>query len=129
MAKYTTRLGDNICKRTANSSVGLRQICKDLGVAYSTVTGWIYNGDHELCAKYKRAKELQVQNIADEILELADNTCNDFMTVEKGYKIKEVLNRENIARSKMQISARARTLAKLAQRPVNSIITTSPVPF
>src|SRR3954469_435698 len=92
MAVYTTKLGDKICEATATSSIGLRHICKQLGVAYSTVTGWVYNGEHELCAKYGQAKIMQLHHLAEEILEIADDSTNDYMTVVKNGKPHQVQN-------------------------------------
>jgi len=49
MAIYTPKLGDKICEATATSSIGLRHICKQLGLPYSTVTSWVYKRGHDLC--------------------------------------------------------------------------------
>jgi hypothetical protein len=113
--KFTTELGKKICKRTASSSIGLRQICKELNLPYSTVTSWIYDKDHELHDNYQDAKELQLQFLVDEIYEISDNGTNDFMTVAgKNGKSKQVQNRESIARSRLRINARMMVISKLA---------------
>ena len=115
MTKFTTALGKKICERTAGSSIGLRQICKELNVPYSTVTSWIYDEGHELHDNYQDAKELQLQFIGEEIFQIADNSANDYMTVAgKNGKTKQVLNREAIARSRLRIHARLMLLTKLA---------------
>jgi len=112
--KYTTKLGEQICGRTACSSIGLRHICKQLGAPYSTVTNWIYDEDHELHAKYAHAKQMQLHHLAEEILEIADDSSNDYMTVVKNGKTKQVLNREAISRSNLRIRARLALIAKLS---------------
>ena len=113
--KYSTTLGEKICERTATSSIGLRHICKELGLPYSTVTNWIYDESHELYEKYKRAKIMQIHHLAEEILEIADDSTNDYMTVVmKSGKTKQVLNREAIARSRLRIQARTTLIAKLS---------------
>src|SRR3954469_2411044 len=114
MAVYTTKLGDKICEATATSSIGLRHICKQLGVAYSTVTGWVYNGEHELCAKYGQAKIRQLHHLAEEILEIADDSTNDYMTIVKNGKPRQVQNREAISRSRLRIQTRMNLISKLA---------------
>jgi len=114
MSTYSTKLGQQICERTACSSIGLRHICKELGIAYSTVTNWIYDEDHELHAKYAKAKVMQLGYLAEEILEIADDSSNDYMTVVKNGKTKQVLNREAISRSNLRIRARLALIAKLS---------------
>jgi len=111
---YSTKLGQQICERTACSSIGLRHICKALNVPYSTVTNWIYDEDHELHAKYAKAKVMQLGYLAEEILEIADDSSNDYMTVVKNGKTKQVLNREAISRSNLRIRARLALIAKLS---------------
>ena len=114
MAVYSTKLGEQICERTACSSIGLRHICKELGLPYSTVTNWIYDEDHELHAKYAKAKIMQLDYLAEEILNIADDSSNDYMTVVKNGKSKQVLNREAISRSNLRIRARLMLIAKLS---------------
>jgi len=79
MATYTTKLGDKICELTANSSIGLRHICAQLDVPYSTVTNWIYDKEHEMYLKYANAKMSQLHHLADETVEIADLITNDYM--------------------------------------------------
>ncbi len=114
MSVYSTKLGDKICEATATSSIGLRHICKQLGVPYSTATSWIYNREHELCKKYVQAKIMQINHLADEILEIADDSTNDYMTVVKNGKSRQVQNREAISRSRLRIQARMNLISKLA---------------
>ena len=114
MTKYTSALGDKICEHTATSNIGLRHICKELNVPYSTITSWIYDEDHELHDKYADAKQMQLYHLAEEILEIADDSSNDYMTVVKNGKTKQVLNREAITRSRLRIQARTTLIAKLS---------------
>ncbi len=111
---YSTKLGDKICEATATSSIGLRHICKQLHVPYSTVTSWIYKKEHELRRKYAQAKLMQLNHLAEEILEIADDSTNDFMTVVKNGKSCQVQNRETISRSRLRIQARMNLISKLA---------------
>ena len=113
--KYTSSLGAKICEHTATSSIGLRHICKELDVPYSTITSWIYDEDHELHDKYADAKQMQLYHLAEEILEIADDSTNDYMTVVgKNGQTKQVLSREAITRSRLRIQARTTLIAKLS---------------
>ncbi len=111
---YTAKLGDKICEATATSSIGLRHICKQLKVPYSTVTDWIYNKEHEFRKKYAHAKVMQLNHLAEEILEIADDSTNDYMTIVKNGKKYQVQNREAISRSRLRIQARMNLISKLA---------------
>lgn len=109
---YTDALGDVICERIATSSVGLKRICEELDVPYSTVTGWIYNTNHPMSEKYARAKQLQVEYLADEIIEIADDSSNDTVITEFGAKE----NKEWVNRSRLKVDTRKWLMGKLAPR-------------
>lgn len=66
--------------------------------------------DDESCAKrYARATEIRADMMAEEILDIADESGNDTIVTEKG----EQENREYINRSKVRIDARKWLLAKM----------------
>ena len=111
--KYTPELGDKICERIATSTIGLIHICKDLDLPYSTVTGWIYDKDHEMSGKYTRAKELQMYHMADELLDIADDGSNDLMTIVKGDESYEQENKEVVNRSRVRLDTRKWLMSKL----------------
>lgn len=110
---YTDELGDEICKRTSESSIGLVHICAELNLPYSTVTGWIYDKKHPMSVKYTRAKELQAEYLAEEILDIADDGSNDLMTIVKGDAVYEQENKEVTNRSKLRVETRKWVLSKL----------------
>ena len=113
---YTDELGDEICSRIASSSIGLKHICVDLDVAYSTVTGWIYDSKHPMSGKYARAKELQMEYLADEILDISDDGSNDLMTIVKGDMSYEAENKEVTNRSKLRVDSRKWLMSKLNRK-------------
>lgn len=110
---YTDELGDRICEEIATTSIGLRHICEKLDVAYSTVTGWIYNKEHPMSGKYAHAKRMQMEHMADEILEIADDGSNDLMTIVKGDTVYEQENKEVTNRSKLRVDSRRWLMSKL----------------
>lgn len=113
---YTPELGDQICMKIANSSLGLKHICDDLNVPYSSVREWIYNDKHEMSAKYARAKEMQMEHMADEILDIVDDGSNDLMTIVKGDTVYEQENKEIVNRSKLRADTRKWLMSKLAPK-------------
>lgn len=116
MSAYTTELGDLICEKTSTSSIGLRHICAELNIPYSTVTDWIYNKSHELSGKYTKAKQRQMLFLAEELLEIADDGSNDLMTIVKGDISYEQENKEVVNRSRLRVDTRKWLMSKLAPK-------------
>lgn len=103
MAAYTEALCDKICRKIADSSFGLRRICRELKQPYDTVKDWIYKDQHGFAAKYTLAKQLQQDRIAEEILEIADDDSRDPET-------------QTVQRARLRIEARKWLLTNLATR-------------
>jgi len=110
---YSDALGDEICERIATSTIGLKHICLAIDVPYSTVTGWIYDDKHPMSEKYARAKKLQVDHMADELLDIVDDGSNDLMTIVKGDESYEVENKEVVNRSKLRADTRKWLMSKI----------------
>lgn len=70
---YTPELASKICERIANGD-SLRAICKDDGFpSKSTVLKWIFKDNNkEFSDQYDKAREIQAQLLADEIVEISD---------------------------------------------------------
>lgn len=70
---FNEALGLQICERLA-SGESLRSICKqDEFPSKSTVLKWILDGNHkEFADQYAKARELQAEIWADEIVEISD---------------------------------------------------------
>jgi hypothetical protein len=106
-------------------------------------TVWLWNVDNRegFSNRYARARELQAQGLADELLEIADDGRNDWMERNEG--IGPELNSENIQRSRVRIDTRKWLLSKMLPRiygdksevaltgpnggPVQSVAVTVPV--
>ena len=66
---------------------------------------------------YARAREAQMQGWADDIIEIADDTSQDYVDREKADgSIEKELNAEAVQRSKIRIDARKWLMSKLAPR-------------
>jgi len=112
---YTPELAALICQRVATTTLGLERMCamhEDLPVK-STVNLWRYKYP-EFSALYAQAKLAQADLLAEEILEIADDTSHDTkVNPETG---EEYLNSEFVARSRLRIDSRKWLASKLLPR-------------
>lgn len=76
-SNYTKEIGDKICDIIATTSFSLAKISADNGFPNpSTIRRWIVNID-EFRDKYARAKLAQANILAEECLEIADNSSSE----------------------------------------------------
>lgn len=90
----------------------LRRACRDSGIPHSTFLGWIA-ADKELADQYARAKEIGIEQLADEILEIADDGTGDTWKNEDGL---EMVNHDVIARSRLRVDTRKWLLSKILHK-------------
>ena len=71
--EYSPEIADLICDRIAGGA-SLRQICQDANMpARSTIFVWL--DEHEEFARsYTLARQIQIEDLMDEILEIADDS-------------------------------------------------------
>jgi hypothetical protein len=116
---YSREIALQICEQIATSSNGLKTIldANDSFPSQSTFFNWLNDKDKpELLEMYTRAREEQAEYMVDEILSIADDGENDFMTVVKGDVSYTVENKEWTSRSKLRVEARKWVAAKLKPR-------------
>lgn len=111
--EYTEELADRICIEIATSHLSLRTICKlnkDNGFPQKTlIYEWLYKYP-SFADKYARAKEAQADLFAEQIIEISDDSSNDYTMNEDGI---EVLNSEHVQRSRLRVDSRKWLAAKL----------------
>lgn len=99
---YSAEVASRICYAVAVSTIGLRRLCvarPDLP-PWQTIMGWLCRYS-EFQEQYARAKQLQAELMAEEILELADDP-----NTESG----------QVQRSKLQVETRKWLMSKLLPR-------------
>lgn len=105
---YSDPLAEEICTRLAAGET-LRAICQSEHIpAHSTVLGWV-NDLPPFADQYARARQSGLDVIAEEIIEIADETGRDTISSERG----DIPNSEWIARSRLRVDARKWLLSKL----------------
>ena len=101
-----------ICERTVSGET-LLHICKSDGMpAVSTVFSWLA-GDVTLSEPYTRARTARADVWAEELIEIADDSADDFIeheTPDGGTEKR--LDSEHVQRSKLRVAARQWVIAK-----------------
>lgn len=112
-SSYTEELATEICKRLM-AGESLRRICFDEEMPNaSTVHLWVLEDREGFSKKYARARDIQAENMFDEILDIADDGENDYMTITKGDRDYNVEDREVTNRSKLRVDSRKWYLSKV----------------
>jgi len=107
---------DFLLERIPETSLGMGRILESAPFdppSVSTVSRWI-SADVEIAERFREAKRRQMDYLAEELLEIADDSRNDFM--EKELKSGEsiiVANNENIQRSNLRVNTRKWIMSKL----------------
>lgn len=95
-----------------SEGVPLRQLCRLHGVSKSTVYNWI-EADEAFAGRIARARELGFDQIAEEALEIADDSRNDWVKRERvDGSVDDGVDHEHVSRSKLRIETRLKLLAK-----------------
>lgn len=110
--KYSEQQADAICEEIATSSLSMKSVCEKLSIPVGTVLAWL-SKQPTFQDKYARAKEMQADLLAEEILDISDDGSNDFMTIVKGDEAYTVENKEVINRSRLRVDSRKWIASKL----------------
>ena len=109
---YTPELAATILARLAKGE-SLRAICRDADMpSRPTVHKWIIEDTDGFATQYTRARDAGLDEIADEVFEIADDGTNDYVQTAEGQK----LNGEHVQRSRLRFDARRWYLSKLAPK-------------
>jgi hypothetical protein len=110
---YTQELADAICARLAKGET-LKSICRDEGIPDDrTVRTWALNDYHGFYPQYATARQLGLDAMADQLLEIADDASRDYTLDSQGNLI---VNGEHINRSRLRVDVRKWYLSKLAPK-------------
>lgn len=119
-SKYNPTVAAEICKRLASGKT-LRAICRDDDMpAHSTVLDWVRE-NQEFSDQYTRARETGYAVMADQLLEIADDSSGD--VVEGGDGEPPVVNHEAIARARLRVDTRKWLLSKALPKAYGDKVT------
>jgi hypothetical protein len=106
---FTAELAQEICRRLAEGQT-LRAVCRDEAMPQeSTVRRWALEDREGFLAQYATAREIGYQSMADETLEIADDSSQDEVTDGEG---NVRFNSEFAARSRLRVDTRKWLLSK-----------------
>ncbi len=110
---FTPDIAHLICDRLIMGE-SLRQICQDPKMpARSSVFLWLRE-HREFADRYRLAKRLQIEDLCEQVLEIADDSTGDWVErIGRQGKRYRVVNWHNIRRSRLQIKARCWLISKL----------------
>lgn len=121
---FTQEIADSICERLISGD-SLRTICDSEDMpGKSTVCRWLATNE-AFRDQYARAREMQADILADETLDIADDSRNDWMEKygRDGDQIGWQVNQEAIGRSRLRVDARRWYAGKLAPKKYGERVT------
>ena len=110
-AIYTPELAQKVCDALARTG-SLRAVCRELSIGRDTIVGWVVSDIDGFAGAYARAKDIGIDELVDETLEIADDGTNDYMTTERGQQ----LDSEHVQRSKIRIETRRWLAERMAPK-------------
>lgn len=120
-SSYDPAVAHQICEMLSEG-IPLREICRMEGMPpWRNIYFWMAR-DEDLAAHIARAREVGYDSIAEECLDIADNSVNDWVNREqfnprtKKVEVIRVVDAEHIQRSKLRIETRLKLLAKWSNK-------------
>src|SRR4249919_1639471 len=112
---YSFPVAISICARLAEGK-SLRAFCSEAGTpGRATVFRWIAR-HKEFRDEYTLACELRAEDLADEMIEIADDPCVWVEKIGADGRAVRVLDHENLARVRLRMKALERQAARMAPR-------------
>lgn len=116
---YLPEVAEDICNLLMLGE-SLRSICKRPGMpSIRAVMYWLQRHE-DFTQQYARAREVQAELLAEEIIEIADDSKGDVIVDEDG---NEQTNHERVARSRLRVDARKWYASKLAPKRYGDKVT------
>lgn len=109
--RYTPELGKKICDVVATHTFGLKKLCSmfDWMPVHTTVAVWRWSLE-DFSTQYTKAKLLQAELLAEDCLDIADETERDVTFNSHG---DQVCNSEFVNRSRLRVDTRKWLTSKL----------------
>lgn len=111
---YTPEIADEVCNRIAEGE-SLSAICRNTPhmPAEATIRLWVVDDREGFAARYARARDVALDKMADELIEIADESNADVIVDADGH---ERLNGEAVQRARLRVDTRKWYMSKLAPK-------------
>lgn len=113
---YSKEVADLICEKISTSSLGLKRLhikYPEQIPAPSMIMRWLIENE-EFREQYRLAREVQMQYLEDELLEIADDSSEDIeIYISQSGMEYEKENKEFVNRSKLRIHTRMWLMGKI----------------
>lgn len=114
-SKFTEEIATTICDRLAGGE-SLRSICETEGLPdRNTVIRWIL-GNEDFYRQYARAREIQMEGWAEDIVEISDQVLIGKKTKTYPDGTTEVMTGDMIERARLKVDTRKWVMSKLAPK-------------
>lgn len=110
--EYTKEIGDLICSKIMEGNSLRSVLVGDNMPAYSTFFKWLRE-HKELVDNYEHSTQERTLAMGEEIIDIADDGTNDYMTITKGNNDYNVEDREVTNRSKLRVETRKWLMSKM----------------
>lgn len=117
--EYTEEVGLKICEKIATSNMGLHRLHKAFPndfPAPSMIMRWLNNPDEKynlFREQYARAREEQAEFLAEEMIEIADDSSQDDLEIDTPKGKQTIENKEWTNRSRLRVDTRKWIASKL----------------
>lgn len=109
---YSAEIADEICVRLA-AGEGLIAICRDEHMpSEHAVRGWVIDDYEGFGSRYARARDMGIDRMIEETVEIADDSGLDVVVTEDGAKV----DGEAVQRAKLRVDTRRWIASKLAAK-------------
>ena len=105
---YSQEIADKVCERLAAGD-SLRKACREIGCGVQTILDWTV-ANEAFSGQYARARAAGYALLADELVEIADDSTNDTFVDDNG---NQRTNTEVVARSRLRVDTRKWMLSKM----------------
>ncbi len=110
-SSYTQEVADKICSELMQQR-SLRQICKDEGMPSEvTVFNWLQSND-QFFKNYARARDVQAEQMADELIDIADELPTITVCTPKGNTY-ETTDSAGVNRNRVRVDTRKWVISKI----------------
>jgi hypothetical protein len=104
---FSQEKADAICARLSEG-ISLRKAAASEGLSHSTVLEW-EDTNPAFADQYARARACGYKLLADEIIEISDDSSGDLIETDSGPRV----DAERVARSKLRVDSRKWMLSKM----------------